>query len=164
MKKSYIVGIVVIIIVGAGAYFLGMSAGKASAASTAGAQFAQFAARGGAASGKVVFGGRAGAAGGGTLGQIVSVSDNNMVIEVGSSTQIVLLTPSTSIQKTVSGSQSDLGAGETVTVAGTSNSDGSVTADSVQIRPAASSGSSGSAGASTGGQNMRSAPMMPVNK
>ena len=43
---------------------------------------------------------------------------------------------SANIQKTVSGSVSDLSAGTMVVVTGQRNSDGSVTADNVEIRPA----------------------------
>ena len=52
------------------------------------------------------------------------------------STKIVLVGSSIEITKSAAGSVEDLATGINVTVVGTANSDGSVTAESVQIRPA----------------------------
>ena len=54
-----------------------------------------------------------------------------------SGSKIIFFDASTAITKTAVGSASDLALGTQVTVAGTANSDGSVTAKSIQIRPQA---------------------------
>jgi len=50
--------------------------------------------------------------------------------------RIVFFSSSTQVMKSTSGSLDDLKAGEQITVTGNMNTDGSVTAQSVQIRPA----------------------------
>lgn len=57
--------------------------------------------------------------------------------ETGGS-RIVFFTAETPITKSVSGSAADVAIGAQVFVNGTRNQDGSITADSIQIRPAAS--------------------------
>ena len=133
MKKNQIVGaVVILIIVGGGAFYAGMTYAKGQTP-TRGAGFAAgaggFAGRGGA---------RGGAAGGFTAGQIVSSSNGSISIQQqnGSSSEIVLITPSTMILKQAAGTAADLTTGTNVTVTGTANSDGSLTATSIQIRPA----------------------------
>ncbi|HQU07968.1 MAG: hypothetical protein B7X04_00715 [Parcubacteria group bacterium 21-54-25] len=51
------------------------------------------------------------------------------------SSKIVLLTPNTAISKSVAGSTHDLAVGATVIVNGAANSDGSVSASLIQLRP-----------------------------
>jgi hypothetical protein len=68
-----------------------------------------------------------------------------------SSSEIVLLSPTTQILKSVTGAASDLTVGSEVTITGTTNSDGSVSATSIQIRPAGMNyPGAGSARTSTG--------------
>ncbi|HVV38957.1 MAG TPA: DUF5666 domain-containing protein [Candidatus Paceibacterota bacterium] len=83
-------------------------------------------------------GGRGFTSGGFTAGKIISNSGTSISIQQqnGSSSEIVLISPSTQILKSASGTASDLTEGTQVTVTGTTNSDGSVTAQSIQIRPA----------------------------
>jgi len=57
-------------------------------------------------------------------------------LEDGSS-KIILLSEKTSINKASEGSITDLTAGEKVAVFGTTNADGSVTAQNIQINPVA---------------------------
>lgn len=53
------------------------------------------------------------------------------------SSHVVFVTPATSVSKSVSGTMTDVSVGATVIVSGTTNSDGSVSATLLQLRPAA---------------------------
>jgi hypothetical protein len=67
-------------------------------------------------------------------GQILSNDDNSMVVKLSDgSTKIVIFGASIPISKMTAGSSTDLTAGTSVTVMGITNSDGSVSAQSVQI-------------------------------
>jgi hypothetical protein len=145
MKRNQIIGaIVVILIVGGGAFWGGMAYAQGQTP-TRGAGAAGFTRGAGGAGGS--FAGRTGGAAGGgfTTGQIVSVGNGTITIQsaTASSTEIVLVGSSTQVQKTVAGSMSDLTTGTQVVVTGTPNSDGSLTAQSIQIRPAGSAGFGG---------------------
>ncbi|MGH7238952.1 MAG: DUF5666 domain-containing protein [Candidatus Saccharimonadales bacterium] len=52
------------------------------------------------------------------------------------SSRIILYSPSTEVSKYVSGSASDVAVGSNVMISGQTNSDGSITAQSIQLRPA----------------------------
>lgn len=71
-----------------------------------------------------------------TAGEIISKDATSVTIKMqDGSTKIALVATSTQVMKTSSGTLSDLTVGTNITITGTSNSDGSVTAQSVQIRP-----------------------------
>ena len=77
-------------------------------------------------------------AGGGTTGDIISKDNQSITIALPSGgSQIIFVNPNTSISKSVSGNLLDLSTGTAVVVNGTTNSDGSsMTANSINIRPA----------------------------
>lgn len=76
-------------------------------------------------------------------GEIISLDDNTLTIKAqDGSSKIVILSDSTKVNLTTEGSTADLETGVQVTVIGTANRDGSVTAQSVAI----GSGFSGPAG------------------
>jgi hypothetical protein len=74
--------------------------------------------------------------GGAVMGSILSMDDKSVTVKLSDgSSKIVLFSDSTTYTNTVDAAKSDLKVGESVAVFGTSNSDGSVTATSVQINP-----------------------------
>ncbi|OGF18582.1 hypothetical protein A3I35_04005 [Candidatus Falkowbacteria bacterium RIFCSPLOWO2_02_FULL_45_15] len=92
-------------------------------------------------------GGRAaGQTGGGfASGEIISKDDTSVTIKLRDArlpdgqggSKIIFLSNSTEIGKFATGTASDLEVGSAITVNGKTNSDGSITADSIQIRPLA---------------------------
>ncbi|MHB1316744.1 MAG: hypothetical protein ACYCZW_02710 [Minisyncoccota bacterium] len=119
--------IIIVIVVGI-AFYGGMMYGKRT--TSAKGQFGgnQISTRGAS--------GRGGLNGGFTGGEILSKDTTGVTIKTqDGSTKIILIAPSTQVMKSLSGTQDDLITGVNVTITGTSNSDGSVTAQSVQIRP-----------------------------
>ncbi|SRR5258708_3643163 len=89
--------------------------------------------------------GRLGANGMAVRGQVISVDNNSITVKMpDGSTKIVILSSTTMIGKSTTGSVTDLTNGVNVTIFGNTNSDGSVTAQNVQVggvmfgRPSAS--------------------------
>jgi hypothetical protein len=81
--------------------------------------------------------GMRGNGGGGTNGEILSADDKSITLKLRTGgSQIVFFSASTTISKVVDAAVGDLLVGKNVSVQGTANSDGSVTAQSIQIRPA----------------------------
>jgi hypothetical protein len=69
-------------------------------------------------------------------GQVLSMSNNSLTVKLSTgSTEIVVLSGSTAYMQSTAASLSDIKTGDTVNVVGTANSDGSVTAQQVQINP-----------------------------
>ena len=140
-----------IAVVFAGGGFWGGMSYAQSEATSARAAFA-------GAAGRAGFVGRAGAAGGATFGTILSIDPTSITIQLPASTssaattgtKIVLYDASTQIQALQSVPASSLAVGQTVTVAGTANSDGSVTATMIQVRPAGAGRPAGVSAPATG--------------
>jgi len=134
MNTKQIVTLVVVALVFAGGGFFGGMKYQQSKAPAAGAgRTGQFGGGGGAGG----FGGRRGGANGGSFvsGQVLSQSSNSITVKnMAGGSQIVILAPSTQYRKAVDGAASDVTVGGMITVTGTTNSDGSLTAQSVQIR------------------------------
>ncbi len=70
----------------------------------------------------------------GARGNSNTITVKNMV----GGSQVVVLAPSTQYRKAVDGTSTDVAVGSMVTITGATNSDGSLTAQSVQIRAASS--------------------------
>lgn len=69
-------------------------------------------------------------------GSIISQDDKSITVKMqDGSTRIVLLSDKTVYLKSTAGAKGDLKTGDTVNVIGSQNSDGSVTAQDVQINP-----------------------------
>lgn len=127
MKNNQMLMVVIALIAIAGiSFFGGMKYGQSQGRNLLGGQFqrgsnAQF--------------GRMGL-GRATVGDIVSLDSNSITVKMADGTsRIVNLSSSTTYSKTDTSSKSDLKTGEKVAVFGTENSDGSVTAQNVQLNP-----------------------------
>jgi hypothetical protein len=135
MKNSVIITIVVAVVVAGIAFFGGMQYQKSQAGTSRFGQFAQ----GGSQNGQGFQrnGGVRGGLGGATVGEIVAMDANSITVKLqDGSSKIVNLSGSTTYSKTDSGSKSDLKTGTRVAAFGTSNSDGSITAQNIQLNPA----------------------------
>jgi len=138
MRKTLLLVVIVAIVVGGAAFYGGMKYSQGQASQ----KFAQIGANGGNF--------RSGRTGTGTndgfvSGDIISKDSNSITVQLRSNgtngtsntgSKIVFFSNSTGIGKTVSGTINDLSVGQSVTVTGTANSDGSITAQSIQLRPA----------------------------
>jgi hypothetical protein len=138
MKKNAKIayGIIAVIIIGA-SFYGGTLYGKSQAAPAFQGGNGNFSGRGFNRTGmpNASSGARSGSAGF-IAGQIVSKDDKSISVELrDGGSKIVFFSPSTEIQKMASASSSDLAGGANVVVNGSANPDGSITAQSIQIRP-----------------------------
>ena len=129
--KQWVTLIVVAVVFAGGGFFGGMKYQQSKTPAVA--------ARTGAAG----FAGRRTGSGGANMGfangQVLSADQNSITVKLqNGGSQNVILAPSTTYRKAVDGTISDVAVGSQVTVTGTTNSDGSLTAQSVQIRSASS--------------------------
>lgn len=69
-------------------------------------------------------------------GEILSKDDKSVIIKLrDGGSKIIFVSNSTSIAKSVKGSSGDINVGEQITAIGSANTDGSIIAESIQIRP-----------------------------
>ena len=88
-------------------------------------------------------------------GEILSVDASSLTVKlINGGSKIVLFGTSTEVGKFTTGALSDLTVGTSVMINGNATADGSLTAKSIQIRPAGTAGEPGPQGAGQpGGQN-----------
>ena len=135
-KKMIILGAITLVI-GMGIGYAGAYAFHLTSAQNARGTFS--AASGNAFNGmRAGLSGQEGAAGNGMLSGTVAKEDSGSITlnTRDGSSHVVLVTPATTVQKSVNGTLSDVAVGATIIVTGTDNSDGSVSASSIQLRPA----------------------------
>jgi uncharacterized protein YneF (UPF0154 family) len=137
MKKNLILILIVLIIVGAGGFFGGMKYGESQALKNLTPEKMReiFQQRGGQ-----LFtqnqGQRQRTGQNFVLGQVISKDEKSLTIKLADgSTKIVFLSQSTQITKATEGSIEDIEIGKEVSVSGTQNEDGSLTARTIQISP-----------------------------
>ena len=130
-KNSMIAVIVIAVILIIGAYYMGVQHGK-SAAKTVASGYAGGMRNGGTRGAGIV------------NGSVLSIDGSTMTIQGrDGSSKIVLYSGSTQFMKTTSGTSTDVVVGSQVMVAGKTNSDGSITASTVSLRPNMPAGAAG---------------------
>ena len=136
-----IVGVIVlVVIVGGGAFYGGVAYAQMSRGGLGGGNFGNFStedrARFTANGSPGGMRGQAGMNGGFTAGEVISKDETSITIKMqDGNTKIVLVGSSAQILKSSAGSTDDLSVGAQVNITGSANSDGSLTAQSIQIRP-----------------------------
>ena len=132
MKNYIYVGLLVVILVGIGSFYGGIKyqQRKSPSGNAAFQGMRQFR---GAVGGQ----GQNGRANGGLVnGDVLSKDDKSMTIKLrDGGSKLVFYTTSTQVKKMADGAMSDIDVGTSVMVTGDSNSDGSVTAQQIQLRP-----------------------------
>lgn len=140
MKKIIYAVVAVAVLVGSGAFYGGMKyaqgqSGRGNFANLTPEQRQQLTAnagagfRGGAGQGR-------GGMNGGTIGEIISKDDKSITVKMADGgSKIVFYSSATGVSKFTEGGAGDLVVGKNVNVTGTSNQDGSITAQSIQLRP-----------------------------
>jgi hypothetical protein len=130
--KKYLLFLVILTIIGAGAFFGGMKYAESKTSQ----RFQQMGANG--------FGNRAGigninrinSSNGFISGNIISKDDKSITVSIrDGGSKIIFYSDTTEISKFVSGILNDLEVGKAVSVTGKTNQDGSITAQSIQIKP-----------------------------
>ncbi len=125
-----VVAVVLIIVAAAGGFFAGLMYQKNQTPALGTTSRGNFAARAGQ-----------NAAFRPVRGQVLSMSDTTLTVKMSDgSTKIVVLSSSTAFMQSTKAALTNVKTGDTVNVVGTVNSDGSVTAQDVQINPPAQGG------------------------
>ncbi len=143
MNRKNLIIVAVVLIIASGASFY---AGVLHARSGTGARAVRTAGGfGGAGATGATQRGRLGNA---AVGEIIAKDEQSVTVKLPSGgSRIVFFGASTMVGKMVAGNLDDLVLGENIVAAGSNNSDGSITANSIQIRPASTTETFFAAGA-----------------
>ena len=143
MHKKYIaIAIIAVFVVGVGMFYAGMKYNKSKLTSQRmlrnGENQFQGQGQGGnrQGGGQRMGGGANNGNGDFSTGDIISKDDKSITIKTrDGGSKIIFFSDSTTIGKTIQGSASDLNVGQQVMVNGKSSSDGSLSAQNIQLRP-----------------------------
>lgn len=140
MQKNIIIGVVIAVVFAGGGFYGGMKYNQSKTASATQNRFQQFAGRNGGAQGGQRMAGTTGAMPDGrqgfTGGEILSKDDKSITVKLrDGGSKIIFFSGSTQVTKSATGTPQDLITGTQVTVTGQANQDGSINAESIQIRP-----------------------------
>lgn len=136
MNKTSIIAGVLVIVAGVGGFF----GGKYYQAVQTTSRFGQFAGRQGGQTGafyrRFGQGDQRGQGMNIVRGQVINTDMNSITVKLSDgSTKIIVVGSSASIYQSTKGTLTDLKTGDIINVFGTANSDGSVTAQNIQINP-----------------------------
>lgn len=133
-KNLILTAIIVAVVVGGASFYGGMLYQKTQVRST----FGQFAREGRTGQNPTnMRNGTNRGFGGAIVGDVVSIDNDSLTVKLqDGSSKIVNLAQSTTYSKTETGSKTDLKNGTKVAAIGATNSDGSITAQNIQINPA----------------------------
>ena len=137
--SKFIPIIAVALIVGAGAFYGGMKYAGNKTAADRQQRMQQFGGNAGGARIRQSGGGQGGFA----AGEILSKDDKSVTVKLQDArlpdwqggSKIIFYSNATEVSKFIKGAISDLEAGKNVSVNGTANPDGSITAQTIQLRP-----------------------------
>ena len=133
-NKNMILTIAIVLVVGAAAFFGGMKYQQSKRVVFNGQFGGVVGNRNGASNSNQAGARRVG--GGQVVGEILSQDDKSITVKLADgSSKIVLFSDTTSINKATEGTKTDLTTGSKVVIFGTTNTDGSVTAQNIQINP-----------------------------
>ncbi len=135
MKKVHVIWAVVAAIALAGGYFWGKASVPAAAVNAGGAYSGTAARRsgGGSANGQTF-----------AAGQIAAMDATSITLQLANgNSEVIFYSSSTEVTKPTTVPVSALSVGSSVVIDGTQNSDGSMTASSIQVRPAGGAGTLG---------------------
>jgi hypothetical protein len=130
MKKNLTIFIVLLVVVGAGSFFGGIKYGQSKLSFAF--KNGNFPGGPGGLQASSTFAGQ-NRGGSFVSGEIISKDSSSITLKTANGgSKIVFYSVSTQIQKIATGTADDLGVGSSIVVTGTSNSDGSVTAKSIE--------------------------------
>jgi hypothetical protein len=132
MKNNYVITVILVLVFAGAGFYGGMKYQQSQKTSFNGQSGSgQFTTRQGIRNGGANKGGFRPVA-----GEIISADDKSITVKLqDDSSKIVLINDKTQINKAETANKSELKAGEKVSVFGSENTDGSVTAQNVQLNP-----------------------------
>ena len=134
-KKLTVIWIIIAIATLVGGFFWGKSVGASGAAATRTGGSGRFAFASSTFAGRGGYGAGTGAASAFTTGQVLSITGNSLTLQLANgNSENVFFSSSTQVIVPQPASISSVQQGATVLITGTTNSDGSVTASTIQLR------------------------------
>ncbi len=131
-RKVLIIVAVVVVLVGGGSFYGGMKYAQSKTPQrSAQGNFGNFQRSGAANMGGL----RGNGSGGFTTGEVIAKDSSSITVKLNDGgSKIVFYSDATEVDKFAKGTAGDLQIGESVTVSGQANQDGSLTAQTIQIR------------------------------